>query len=129
MTEHMKATEKRVNRNLYTGGSITHTFEDATGRFETETNQSVITKLAAVNKLKALPFDNIREISTASGARIELDKHDRAIWQLLNWIKDGGLKHFREVKVADYLRKYKLNFGDVETTYEITFEEGYNARR
>ena len=122
MTEHMKATEKRLRRNLYTGGSIPHTFEDATGRFETETNQSVITKLAAVNKLKSIPFCNIRLISTETGARIESDKYDKAVFQLMNWVKDGGLEHFREIKKTDYMRTYKLNFGDVETTYQITFE-------
>ena len=131
MATHLEATEKRIKRNFDNNkiGSISHTYEERTGSpRQTKTSKSIITKLAAINKLKSISFKLIKDITTVTGARIDRNKRHRAIWVFINWIKDGKLEHFHEIKLTDYLRIYRLNFGDPEITYEIKFGRGNHAQ-
>ena len=118
----MNAAEKRIGRNMQNEDLIPCTFEDISGRLEEKNDNLEMHKISTIiNKLENIPYCNIRQMSSGR-IKIKSEDYSCTINRLINWVCDDALEHFREIAVADYLRTYKLNFGDVETTYQITFE-------
>ena len=116
----MAATERRIFRNLQGGGNIDYFKEDETGRTSQDEEAGKITKFEVVEKLKRLDENNIL-VYDNDGNKIK--SSPKAKHKFIGMVNRGDLKEFHEIRVTDWERKYRLNFGCEKLTYEIKTEE------
>ena len=114
--DYMNAAEKRILRNLQGSGNIDYFKEDETGRTNPGEEPEDITKFEVAEKLKRLDENNI-SVYDADGN--EIRNSHTAKWKFIGMVNRGDLKEFHEIRVTDWERKYRLNFGCEKITYQI----------